>query len=197
MMKWHWHSILHTQSTVHINLNSIRNGLRENPRSVSASIRINQHQASTSIYFINQSINQHWPESISTNQHQSALISINQNQSASISINQHQSESISIKKTMFTGIHAQISMGENLKFYITKASSCIAIELLSELLNKSWQTFCKAKHWAGSARDSVDATIEALAGKLSIKGARQQGVGDGSHTLLVATFLGLHHCSSE
>ena len=68
-------------------------------------------------------------------------------------------------------------------------------------MGTSWQTFYKAKHWAGSARDSVDATIEALAGKLSMKGARQQGVGDVSHHLLGATFcwqvLGLHHSSSE
>ena len=57
----------------------------------------------------------------------------------------------------------------------------------------------KAKLWAGSARDSVDATIAALAGKLSIKGARQQGVGNGSHPLLGAAFqvLGLHHSSGE
>ena len=67
--------------------------------------------------------------------------------------------------------------------------------------NKSWKTFCKAKLWAGSARDSVDATIEALTRKLSMKGVRQQGVGDGSHHLLSATLHwqvpGLHHSSGE
>ena len=69
--------------------------------------------------------------------------------------------------------------------------------------NKSWKTFCKAKLWAGSARDGVDATSQALAGKLSMKGARQQSVGDGSHHFLGATFLkaskrrGLHHSSGE
>ena len=68
---------------------------------------------------------------------------------------------------------------------------------------KAGRTCKKAKLWAGSARDSVDATSQALAGKLSTKSARQQGVGDGSHTLLVATFLkaskrrGLHHSSGE
>ena len=67
--------------------------------------------------------------------------------------------------------------------------------------NKSWKTFFKANHWAGSARDSVDAPIVTLAGKLSMKGARQQGVGDISHHLLRAAFrwqfLGLHHSSGE
>ena len=76
------------------------------------------------------------------------------------------------------------------------------LQALKIFYNKSWKTFFKAKLWAGSAGDSVDATIEALAGKLSTKGARQQGVGDVSHHLLCATLLslqivGLYHRFAE
>ena len=55
--------------------------------------------------------------------------------------------------------------------------------------SKSWYTFYRAKLWAGSARESVDATIEAFLGKLSMKGARLQGVRDVSNHFLGATLL--------
>ena len=88
--------------------------------------------------------------------------------------------------------------------YNTKAIKYVQQKILQSALQdqmKAGRTSLKAKRWAGSARDSVDAIIEALVGKLSVKGARQQGVGDRSHHLLGATFrsqvLGIHHSFGE
>ena len=56
------------------------------------------------------------------------------------------------------------------------------------------ETFLKAKLWARSAGDRVDAVVEALVGKFSTVRrvkleVRQQSVVDGSNLLLLTTFL--------
>ena len=55
------------------------------------------------------------------------------------------------------------------------------------------KTFLKAKLWAGSAGDRIDAVVEALVRKFSTVRVKlevgQQGVVDGSNLLLLTTFL--------
>ena len=63
------------------------------------------------------------------------------------------------------------------------------------------ETFLKAKLWARSASDRVDAVLEALIGKFSTVRVKlifgQQGVGDGSNPLIFATFLPLNLANGE
>ena len=64
---------------------------------------------------------------------------------------------------------------------------------------KAWKTFLKAKLWARLPGDCVDAVVEALARKLLVrmKSMVQQGVGDGSNSLLFATFVRFNHIDGD
>ena len=65
-------------------------------------------------------------------------------------------------------------------------------------MNKAGKTFSKAKLWARCTGDCVDAVVEAVVGKLSMRMKLMvQGVEGGANPFLLATFLRLHHPNGE